>query len=62
MLVALVLFNVVHPGRIMPGKESDFPSRKERKLLKKNGTENSNITLLPSQYHITNLERERMLR
>lgn len=33
MLVALVLFNIYHPGKIMPGKESDFPSRKERKRL-----------------------------
>ena len=33
MFVALVLFNVVHPDRIMPGKESDLPSRKERKRL-----------------------------
>ncbi len=31
MLLALVLLNVVHPGRIMPGKESDIPSRKSRK-------------------------------
>lgn len=31
MLVAFVLLNVVHPGRIMPGKESDLPSRKDRK-------------------------------
>jgi hypothetical protein len=35
MLVALVLFNVFHPGAIMPGKASDFPSRKERKVWKK---------------------------
>jgi hypothetical protein len=32
MLIALVLFNIVHPGRIMSGKESDIPGRKERKL------------------------------
>ena len=32
MFTALVLFNIFHPGRIMPGKESDLPSRKERKL------------------------------
>ena len=32
MLTALVLLNVVHPGNVMPGKESDLPSRKERKL------------------------------
>ncbi|KAL8796587.1 MAG: hypothetical protein Q9182_007332 [Xanthomendoza sp. 2 TL-2023] len=31
MFIALILFNVIHPGRIMPGAESDFPSRKERK-------------------------------
>ena len=36
MLFALVLLNIVHPGRIMPGKESDFPSRKERKAAGKN--------------------------
>jgi hypothetical protein len=35
MLIALVLFNVIHPGAIMPGKASDFPSRKERKSWKK---------------------------
>lgn len=35
MLIALVLFNVVHPGRIMPGTESDFPSRKQRKAAGK---------------------------
>jgi len=35
MLFALVVFNVVHPGRVMPGKESDFPSRKERKAIGK---------------------------
>jgi hypothetical protein len=31
MLIALVILNVFHPGRIMRGKESDLPSRKERK-------------------------------
>jgi hypothetical protein len=31
MLFALVILNFIHPGRIMPGKESDLPSRKERK-------------------------------
>ena len=36
MLFALVLLNIVHPGRIMPGKESDFPSRKQRKAAGKN--------------------------
>ena len=35
MWFALVLFNIFHPGKIMPGKESDFPSRKERKAAGK---------------------------
>lgn len=33
MLIALVLFNIVHPGKIMACKESEFPSRKERKNM-----------------------------
>lgn len=35
MLVALWIFNVVHPGRLMPGKESDWPSLKQRRHAKK---------------------------
>ena len=35
MFIALVLFNIVHPGRVMAGKEADFPSRKERKAAGK---------------------------
>ena len=35
MLFALALLNVVHPGRIMRGKECDFPSRKQRKAAGK---------------------------
>lgn len=35
MFIALVLLNVVHPGRLMPGKESDLPSRKSRKEMGK---------------------------
>lgn len=31
MLLALIALNIVHPGRIMNGKESDIPSRKARK-------------------------------
>ena len=37
MLIALVLFNVFHPGRLMPGQESNLPSRKVRKDWKKQG-------------------------
>jgi len=31
MLAALVLLNLFHPGRVMPGKESNLPTRKQRK-------------------------------
>ncbi|KAF4634116.1 hypothetical protein G7Y89_g3990 [Cudoniella acicularis] len=31
MFIALVLLNVVHPGRVMSGKETDIPGRKQRK-------------------------------
>ena len=54
MLFALVLFNVIHPGRIMAGRESDFPSRRERKAYKAhNGREmggrgDGNNSLLPT--------------
>ncbi|RAL13893.1 RTA1 domain-containing protein [Aspergillus homomorphus CBS 101889] len=33
MLLALVLLNAVHPGRLMPGPNSDLPSRKQRKKM-----------------------------
>lgn len=36
MFIALLLLNTTHPGAVMPGKESDLPSRKERKLRKLN--------------------------
>ena len=32
MFFALVILNIFHPGRIMPGKESDIPSRKMRRV------------------------------
>ena len=35
MLFASVLLNIIHPGRVMSGKESDFPSRKQRKAAGK---------------------------
>jgi hypothetical protein len=33
MLSALILLAVVHPGAIMPGKESNIPGRKARKQM-----------------------------
>ena len=48
MLIALVAFNLVHPGRIMAGKEADFPSRKERKAFFNNPDDGRNASeLLP---------------
>ena len=49
MLIALVLFNVVHPGKIMAGKESDFPSRKERKHLGLARNVGHGMTVLPTK-------------
>lgn len=37
MFIALVLFNILHPGRLMPGKESNMPSWRTRRALKKQG-------------------------
>lgn len=34
MFIAIALFNIVHPGAVMPGKENNIPGRKERKNLK----------------------------
>jgi hypothetical protein len=38
MLVALIAFNIIHPGAVMPGRAGNLPSRKERRngLLTKN--------------------------
>lgn len=33
MFVAIMLFNVVHPGAVMPGKDNNIPGRKERKNM-----------------------------
>jgi hypothetical protein len=35
MLIAIILFNIIHPGTVMPGRESDFPSHKIRRAAKK---------------------------
>jgi hypothetical protein len=35
MFLAVVLLNIFHPGRVLVGPESKFPSRKERKREKK---------------------------
>lgn len=32
MFFALVAMNVLHPGHVLIGKESEFKSRKERKI------------------------------
>ena len=48
MLIALALFNFVHPGKVMPGKGSDFPSRKERKNVVSSRNAGRNMTVLPT--------------
>lgn len=37
MFFAVLLLNIVHPGRVMPGKENQIPGRKERKQMIKEG-------------------------
>ncbi|KAJ4028957.1 hypothetical protein NW758_013834 [Fusarium oxysporum] len=32
MLIASCVFNIMHPGRVMPGKQGDLPNKAERKL------------------------------
>lgn len=49
MLLCLYLLNVWHPGRIMRGKESDIPSRKERKLRSINEKSESGPVELSNQ-------------
>jgi len=39
MFLALVAMNVFHPGKVLIGKESEFKSRKERKLEKRQSKE-----------------------
>ncbi|KAJ5703628.1 hypothetical protein N7493_011553 [Penicillium malachiteum] len=46
MLIALVMLNVVHPGRLMPGKESEMPGRKQRKQMKVFTKDAQNDTML----------------
>ncbi|KAL8727556.1 MAG: hypothetical protein Q9166_005962 [cf. Caloplaca sp. 2 TL-2023] len=48
MLMASVIFNVDRPDRIIPGKESDFPSHKERKTYFKANHSGSSPQLLPT--------------
>ncbi|KAH7412685.1 hypothetical protein BKA64DRAFT_770361 [Cadophora sp. MPI-SDFR-AT-0126] len=45
MLIGSTLFNVVHPGNVMPGKRGDMPSRKERKMVGKRGSGGSGILM-----------------
>ncbi|KAM0795707.1 RTA1 like protein-domain-containing protein [Usnea florida] len=47
MLIASVLFNIVHPGQVMPGKESDLPSRKQRKAIGKSNVRGRMAGILP---------------
>ncbi|KAL9106727.1 MAG: hypothetical protein Q9227_008296 [Pyrenula ochraceoflavens] len=35
MLFALIALHIVHPGRFLQGKESEFPARSEKRAIKK---------------------------
>ncbi|CAI6336113.1 unnamed protein product [Periconia digitata] len=38
MFVGLVLLNIYHPGRLMPGQEADIPSHQARRMASRNGS------------------------
>ncbi|KAF5864598.1 hypothetical protein ETB97_007156 [Aspergillus alliaceus] len=59
---AMLLWNIFHPGRMMPGADSEFPkmSRKERKQMKREAKEAKKLgpggtkyTPFSSDYHLT---------
>lgn len=58
MLIAFVLFNIVHPGKVMPGKAGDFPSRKERKNFEKIHGGEEGIVLEPGYFSHPMIERQ----
>lgn len=35
MLLAGIILSIIHPGMVLVGPESEFPSRKEKKAMKK---------------------------
>lgn len=37
MFIAVLLLSIFHPGRVMPGKENQIPTRKERKRMIREG-------------------------
>jgi hypothetical protein len=54
MFFATLLFNIVHPGKYMPGKESDLPSRKEYRREKKQRKEAAGLTP-PAELEMSNV-------
>lgn len=56
MLIALVILNIVHPGRVMPGQESELPSRRDRK---KNGISKKADKLITMQSPVEEVMVER---
>lgn len=53
MFFAIVAFHVYHPGKVLQGPDSTFPSRKEKKALKKREREQRN-----SSFGLTETETE----
>jgi hypothetical protein len=59
MLLAFVLLSIVHPGRIMPGKECDIPSRRERKCGKPGTRKGLEIVDLMAEQYEPKTDKER---
>lgn len=58
IMIALALYNVFHPGRLMPGTESNLPSRKVRKEWKKAGQAPQGR--MAGEYLLPNISREKL--
>lgn len=48
-MIALIWFNIVHPGKVMEGKQCDFPSRKERKNMAPRSISDDDMMVLPTR-------------
>ena len=56
MLLALVLLNIVHPGRVMKGKDCDLPSRNQRKNGMRTKADMNTVAMAPVKRAVDSLE------
>lgn len=73
MFLALVVFNIYHPGRVLIGLESDYPvltkeekatakrEKKERKIEKKLAKKNKSVNLVDLDLGSTDQGEERLV-